>query len=69
EQDGLAVIREVRRVSPLVKVIGMSGGGRTLSSALSLNVAEKVGADATLPKPFSMEELFQTVDRVLNGRS
>jgi FixJ family two-component response regulator len=50
----------------LLKVIAMSGGGRV--GALSyLELAEKLGAIATLEKPFNQALLIKTVDMVLNA--
>ena len=65
ERDGLEVLMELRRDAPGIKVIAMSGGGRTVSSAVALEMAIPLGATATLTKPFRLEELFEVVERSL----
>jgi len=47
-----------------VKVIAISGGYR-LGPADFLNLAQHVGADAGLPKPFRLGELLELAARVL----
>jgi PAS domain S-box-containing protein len=62
--DGPATIRELLRLSPLLKVIAMSGlseGGRAQEAA-------RAGAHAFLPKPFVTDTLLQTIARVLAQR-
>ena len=51
---------------PHLKVIAISGGGR-LNAKDYLSIAQKLGAAATLAKPFSGSDLVATVDRVLAG--
>jgi DNA-binding NtrC family response regulator len=65
ERDGLEVIMDLKRNSPGVKVIAMSGGGTVLSATLALEMAIPLGATATLAKPFRLEALFDAVDRAL----
>ena len=65
ERDGLEVLMDLRRESPDVKVIAMSGGGSIVSSAASLEMAAPLGAIASLAKPFKLEALFEAVDRAL----
>ena len=61
-QDGLQTIRELRRLSPEVKVVAMSAGGEgPLAEALAL------GAAAALEKPFGLAELLGAVRRALSG--
>lgn len=62
EQEGLETIQAVRAKDKTVKIIAMSGGGRSNPNDY-LEIARHLGANAILPKPFSMEEL----DSVLNG--
>ena len=64
-QDGLEVLMELRRESPGVKVIAMSGGGRALTPAVTLEMAIPLGATTTLAKPFRLEALFEAVERTL----
>jgi two-component system chemotaxis response regulator CheY len=51
EQDGLETIRALRRQFPEVKLIAISGGGRTVHMDF-LDVAERLGVHCTLHKPF-----------------
>ena len=64
EQDGLETIIELRKLNPKIKIIAMSGGGR-MSLMDVLNLAKKLGATATLAKPFSMDELRLAITDVL----
>ncbi len=64
EQDGLSTIMELRRISPHVRIIAMSGG-LIQTPKLYLQFAEKLGADRVLLKPFRLEDLLSTVAEVL----
>jgi CheY-like chemotaxis protein len=65
EMEGIEFIRHVRRILPRVKVIAMSGGGKTSKSALVLYMAKSLGADAVLEKPFGAEALLEAVRGLL----
>ena len=67
-KEGLDTIPEIRRDYPEVKVIAISGGGR-LPGNLYLRIAELLGADRALCKPFAMHELVQTVADLLSARA
>lgn len=65
-EGGLAVIQRLRKNWPHIRIIAISGGFKDeMQGEKSLVAAGVVGADATLKKPFTPEELFATVDRVL----
>src|SRR3954465_62900 len=64
EKDGLEVIRELRRQCPEVKIIALSGGNRKIGFD-ALAVASRFGAAATIEKPFQLEVLRSTIERVL----
>ena len=68
EIDGAEVITAVRRYHPLLPVIAMSGRGFSRPSALSLKLADSVGALITLIKPFPLEELLMAVEKAIPGR-
>ncbi|MDF3023406.1 MAG: response regulator receiver protein [Alphaproteobacteria bacterium] len=59
-KEGLEVIMELRRRHPDIRLIAISGGGRT-KSADFLHLAKKLGADAILPKPLDIDMLEKTV--------
>jgi CheY-like chemotaxis protein len=61
--NGLDVIRELRRQSPHVKIIAMSGG-RYNGAADMLQTAMYLGADEILYKPFSRAKLMTTIRQV-----
>jgi CheY-like chemotaxis protein len=66
EKDGLETITELRRLDPSVRIIAMSGGGRTLGlGQLYLESARDVGALHILAKPFTPATLLKAVDEVL----
>lgn len=64
EKEGLESIRELRRLNPAVKIIAISGGGR-MDPRLNLVMAQNLGARKTLAKPFSNQEILDTVALVL----
>lgn len=66
-KEGIETITDIRRISPTTKIIAMSGAGPT-QGMLYLDAAEKLGADAVLPKPFRATELLDAVDRLLASR-
>jgi hypothetical protein len=57
----------MREERPDAKIIAISGGGR-IGNTDFLRVAGKLGADATLRKPFDGEHLLSLVWSVLSGR-
>ena len=66
DKEGLETIQELMDVSPGIRIIAMSGGGRFGPDSY-LPLAEKLGAKATLQKPFMREDLLDTVKSVLEG--
>ena len=65
--DGLEVVLTARQSCPEVKVLAISGGG-SLFGRDYLRIAERLGADATLGKPFRPAELQDAVEALLAGR-
>ena len=64
EKEGIETMIEVRKYFPQVKIIVISGGGR--SGTLDfLPMAESFGAQRTLAKPFERKELLDAVRQVL----
>lgn len=66
EKEGLELILELRRSRPDIKVIAMSGGGRT-SAQSYLEIAKKFGAACLLEKPFSNDGIIGIVDTLLES--
>jgi DNA-binding response OmpR family regulator len=57
DRDGIELIPEMKSLQPTVKVLAVSG--RQMIGALDvLNLARRMGADATLAKPFAMDALL-----------
>ncbi len=64
EQEGLETIRQLRQNNPAVKIIAISGGVAPGGMDI-LDMARRFGAQRTLAKPFSRDELMTTVQEVL----
>jgi CheY-like chemotaxis protein len=60
EKDGIETILDLRRDHPALKVIAISGGGRSTPENY-LHSARLLGADRALRKPFSNEEILTAV--------
>lgn len=60
EKEGIETIIELKRDFPEVKVIAISGGGR-IDPKDYLFLAEKLGAQLTLEKPFSRKEILDAI--------
>jgi CheY-like chemotaxis protein len=66
EADGIETIHKLKEDFPDVKVIAMSGGGRSSSMLQSvLTTVSALGIDAFLRKPFDFRTLLQSVRQVL----
>ena len=64
-KSGLDVITDIRKKYPTIKLIAMSGGGRIEAANDLLEKAKELGADAALPKPLNLDELENTINRLL----
>ncbi len=62
--DGIETIRQLRRESPGVRILAISGGGR-IGADHYLCLAGKLGALSELSKPFSRQSLIDEVDTLL----
>lgn len=60
ESDGFEAIIALRRDFPSVKIIAVSGGGR-VGDTNYLVLAERLGANRILAKPFQREQLLAAV--------
>jgi CheY-like chemotaxis protein len=62
--DGIEVIRRLARDYPGTPVLATSGGGEMMRHDY-LPIAQRLGAHAVLPKPFTAEQLVQAVAALL----
>ncbi len=63
---GIEGIQRMRKARPEVKILATSAGYSEMTSEAALKAAKKIGADAVLPKPFSLDELREIVNGFLN---
>ncbi len=68
EKDGIETIMDLRRDNAHLKVMAISGGGRTEPENY-LNSARLLGADLTMKKPFSNKELLAAVAELLDRKA
>ncbi len=64
DKEGIETILELRRRYPSIRIIAISGGGRTGNKDF-LRTAQHLGADRTLAKPFALAELLKLTREVL----
>jgi CheY-like chemotaxis protein len=65
EQEGIQTISEIRGHGSKTAIIAISGGGSG-SGELYLSMAEELGANGVLAKPFRPSDLLALVDQVLS---
>ena len=65
EMDGVEAIERIQAIQPGIKIIAISGGGMGMSGAAMLDIADGLGAQKSLPKPFKPEELRLAVTEAL----
>lgn len=65
EKEGIETIMELRTEAPEVRILAVSGG-MALDRTGPLEDAEALGADASLPKPFAVEEFTAAIQRLLS---
>ena len=64
EQEGLKTICELRRDFPTTGIIAMSRGGQIGCDTL-LAVAERLGAQRVLQKPFGLRDMLDAIHQLL----
>ena len=64
EMDGIELIMTLRHTAPRPRVIAISGGYR-FSESLLLPVAQRLGVQRAMTKPFQADVLLQAVAEVL----
>ena len=65
EKGGVETIMELRTDFPGVKIIAISGGGRTGPYGY-LKLAERFGAEKVFSKPLSKDKILQAVEELLS---
>jgi DNA-binding response OmpR family regulator len=63
-KEGFETIREMRRMSPGIKIVAISGGGRNEPQTY-LRFATTFGADRAFAKPLDLGRLLTTVNELL----
>ena len=63
-KEGIGTIMELRKHYPELKIIAISGGGKLVPNDY-LEIAEKLGANCSLAKPFKRAEFLGTVSDLL----
>ena len=58
--DGIELLLGLRKINPNIKVIAMSGGNRGHADTY-LHMAEKIGANVILVKPFEISDLLEQI--------
>ena len=64
EEEGLSVIKKIRKMEPDAKIIAISGGGMG-SAEVYLKLAKTMGAQYVFQKPFDAREMLSTVENML----
>jgi CheY-like chemotaxis protein len=68
EGDGYELISAMRSFGETIPIIAMSGGALQFGVEDHLGMAKRLGAEATLAKPFRAAALVETVDRAIGNR-
>ena len=63
EFDGIELLMALRKINPDVIVIAMSGGNKGHADSY-LRMAEKLGANIILNKPFDLSELLEQLKKL-----
>lgn len=64
DKEGLEIINELRQADSNLKILAISGGG-IITADLYLKLANALGADKVLSKPFLNEELLATISELI----
>lgn len=65
EKNGIDMIMEFHKIHPNMKILAISGGGGITGRFDYLPIAKLVGAKETLKKPFTVNELRNCVNDIL----
>lgn len=67
EKEGIQVIMELKEISPDVKIIAVSGGGRRIEGSMILPMAKQLGAGYIFDKPVDRSKLLAAINEMLSG--
>ncbi|MFM9845262.1 MAG: response regulator [Dongiaceae bacterium] len=65
QMDGIETIRRLRDTRGDLKILAISGGSQNFGTSL-LDIARRIGANRSLPKPFMPNDLLCAVREMLN---
>lgn len=65
EKDGIDTILEIKREGTDARIIAISGGRRTITPQFNLDSAVLIGVHQVLAKPFSRQQILETVEAAL----
>ncbi len=65
EKEGLGLITELRKQTPDIKIIAISGGAPSISPGCNLELAQMFGAHKTFQKPLDIDALIETIRELL----
>jgi DNA-binding response OmpR family regulator len=65
EKEGIETIIELRKGFPDLKILAISGGIPGYGPDDFLHIAQKLGADGSLDKPFTMQHLLSVIGDLL----
>ncbi len=65
EKEGLETVMELRQIDKAIRILVVSGGSPHMKMSDMFTMAEMFGADAVLPKPFSISTLLQKVKELV----
>jgi len=65
QKDGIATIMELKKLSPQLSVIAISGGGNVIRDFDYLEYAQALGAVKCFQKPVDPDELLDTIASIL----
>jgi len=67
DRNGIETIVALSQENPQPRIIAISGGGGQLDSLSYLKMAERLGADRVLEKPFRAKVLLEAVESLLES--
>jgi DNA-binding response OmpR family regulator len=65
DKEGIETILELKKMNKAIKIIAISGGGRT-NAVDNLRSAKLLGANMIFEKPFENKEILAGIEKLLN---